>query len=173
MGVKTEDKIGFGGGCHWCTEAVFQSLKGVTLVEQGYISATGEASSFSEAVIVHFNSEVISENVLLEIHLYTHNSTSNHSRRQTYRSAVYVYSEDQNQRLSLFLKAFQKVFNNKLVTKVYLFNAFQSSRDAIKNYYLKDPKKPFCERFIAPKLSMLLERFSKHLNKQEHPNQRY
>lgn len=52
-------KIGFGGGCHWCTEAVFQSLKGVELVEQGWIASIEPYSSFSEGVVVHFNLEQI------------------------------------------------------------------------------------------------------------------
>ena len=51
------NKIALGGGCHWCTEAVFQSLIGVKKVEQGYVASIEENKSFSEAVIVHFNSE--------------------------------------------------------------------------------------------------------------------
>ena len=58
--MKKLDKIGLGGGCHWCTEAVFQSLKGVHLVEQGYIASEGIAASFSEAVIVHYNPDTVS-----------------------------------------------------------------------------------------------------------------
>ena len=63
-------KIGFGGGCHWCTEAVFQSLKGVLKVEQGWVSSTKENDAFSEAVIVHFNYNIISIKELTEIHLH-------------------------------------------------------------------------------------------------------
>ncbi|MDW5287987.1 peptide-methionine (S)-S-oxide reductase [Formosa sp. PL04] len=163
MELKTENKIAFGGGCHWCTEAVFQSLNGVRLVEQGYIASTGDASTFSEAVIVHFNPLVISETVLLEIHLHTHKSTSMHSMRHAYRSAVYVFSEIQHKSLSNLLNGFQKDFNNCLITKVYSFHAFRASRDAIKNYYLNNPEKPFCERYIAPKLLFLLERYSIYL----------
>jgi peptide-methionine (S)-S-oxide reductase len=57
-------KIALGGGCHWCTEAVFQSIIGVEKVEQGFVASIDENNSFSEAVIVHFNSEVISLNTL-------------------------------------------------------------------------------------------------------------
>ena len=74
-------KIGFGGGCHWCTEAVFQSLIGVETVEQGYIASEDDMTSFSEAIIVHFNQEEITLKALIEIHLFTHKSTSNHSMR--------------------------------------------------------------------------------------------
>ena len=52
-------KVAFGGGCHWCTEAVFQSLKGVEKVEQGFVASVAKNSSFSEAVIVHFQTEII------------------------------------------------------------------------------------------------------------------
>ena len=67
-------KIALGGGCHWCTEAVFQSLKGVEKVNQGYVASTGENNWFSEAVIVHFNDEIITLKTLIEIHLHTHKS---------------------------------------------------------------------------------------------------
>ena len=62
-------KIGFGGGCHWCTEAVFQSVEGVENVEQGYIASEGDASEFSEAVIVHYHSKKAFLERLIKIHL--------------------------------------------------------------------------------------------------------
>ena len=155
-------KIALGGGCHWCTEAVFQSLIGVEKVEQGYVASVGENSSFSEAVIVHFNSEFILLETLIEIHLYTHKSTSNHSMRTKYRSGIYTFSEEQVRQSEGIVNNLQKEFNNKLITKVYPFHSFKASREAIQNYYQKNPKKPFCETFINPKLKLLLERFSKH-----------
>jgi peptide-methionine (S)-S-oxide reductase len=64
---------------------VFQSLLGVIKVEQGYVESIGDNSSFSEAVIVYFNSDETVK-TLIEIHLHTHQSTSNHSMRHKYRS---------------------------------------------------------------------------------------
>jgi peptide-methionine (S)-S-oxide reductase len=64
----TTTSIGLGGGCHWCTEAVFQSLRRVTAVSQGFIASTAPHSSFSEAVIVEFDSMAISLAVLIEVH---------------------------------------------------------------------------------------------------------
>ena len=92
-------KIAFGGGCHWCTEAVFQSIKGVLKVEQGFVASTKKNSSFSEAVIVHFEDSKIALKTLIEIHLHTHKSTSNHSMRSKYRSAIYTFSEVQNKKV--------------------------------------------------------------------------
>lgn len=158
------DKIALGGGCHWCTEAVFQSLIGVVKVEQGYVASVDENKSFSEAVIVHFNTEDITLKTLVEIHLYTHKSTSNHSMRSKYRSAVYTFSEEQKRESESIIEGFQKDFEHKLITKVCLFQSFKASREAIQNYYQKNPKKPFCKTFIDPKLKSLLQRFSYQVN---------
>ncbi|WP_308990969.1 peptide-methionine (S)-S-oxide reductase [Mariniflexile litorale] len=160
-------KIALGGGCHWCTEAVFQSLLGVEKVEQGYIASVDENSNFSEAVIIHFNSELISLETLIEIHLYTHKSTSNHSMRTKYRSAIYVFSGLQKLQSETIIKNFKKDFDNKLITQIYPFHSFKASRESIQNYYQKNPEKPFCKTFINPKLKLLLNQFSKHTNIEE------
>ncbi len=154
------EKIALGGGCHWCTEAVFQSLIGVEKVEQGYVASNGDNSSFSEAVIVQFNSEIIPLKRLIEIHLCTHRSISLHSMRGKYRSAVYTYSEIQKEKAVTIIEKLQPDFNNKLITKVHSFEAFKASREELHNYYLDDPQKPFCKTFIAPKLKVLLKQFS-------------
>ncbi len=161
---KDYSKIAFGGGCHWCTEAVFLSLKGVDRVEQGYVASIGDHHDFSEAVIVHFNATKITIETLLKVHLYTHKSTSDHSMRSKYRSAVYVYDETQQLEALKNIKALQKEFNNQLITKVLPFGSFKLSREEIQNYYYKDPKKPFCENFINPKLKILLRQFSKQVD---------
>jgi len=160
-------KVAFGGGCHWCTEAVFQSLNGVSKVEQGYIASTDENSNFSEAVIVRFNAEVISLKTLIEVHIHTHKSMSDHSMRDKYRSAIYTYSDNQKNESNLILNHFQKDFENKLITKALPFKEFKASRESIQNYYQKNPKKPFCETFINPKLKLLLSKFSNQVNKEK------
>lgn len=158
--MKEISKIGFGGGCHWCTEAVFQSLKGVYNVEQGWIASEGEANAFSEAVIVEFDASIIPLEILIEVHLRTHKSTSEHSMRKKYRSAIYVFNQDEKANVSKILEVLQPKFSSQLVTQVLSFSKFKPSREEIVNYYYKNPQKPFCETYINPKLKLLLNAFS-------------
>ncbi len=161
------EKIGFGGGCHWCTEAVFQSLTGVDQVDQGWIASEGEATAFSEAVIVAYDMSKIPLKALIEIHLLTHKSTSDHSMRKKYRSAVYVFSKSQDAKVNMILESLQVEFDHALVTQVLPFIEFKPSKEEFKAYYYKNPQKPFCENFIHPKLKLLLKRFSQYTNKEK------
>ncbi|MGJ8732383.1 MAG: peptide-methionine (S)-S-oxide reductase [Cellulophaga sp.] len=156
-------KIALGGGCHWCTEAVFKSLIGVYNVQQGFVSSTGENTNFSEAIVLQLNTEEISIKTLVNIHLLTHKSTSNHSFRKKYRSAFYVFSSEQAKEIKAIVSDFQPEFENKIITKVYPFSAFKPSLEEFKNYYYKNPSKPFCKTYITPKLQLLLNKFSKHV----------
>jgi peptide-methionine (S)-S-oxide reductase len=158
-------KIGFGGGCHWCTESVFQALKGVQEVEQGWIASVNKNDSFSEAVIVHYDAALIDIRVLIEIHLNTHSSTSAHTLRTKYRSAVYTFSEIQFKAAAKIILDFQLEFKNKLITEVHPFKEFKPSPAQYQNYYLKNPKKPFCERYISPKLKFIEKRFPINVKK--------
>lgn len=157
-------KIGFGGGCHWCTEAVFQSLTGVSKVDQGFIASTGENSTFSEAVIVHFNPNTIPLRLLIEIHLRTHKSMVNHQMRSKYRSAIYVFSEVQLDEIRQMLRSMQKEFDKNLITGVLLVHEFKPSETWFANYYYNNPDKPFCKNHIDPKLKILLNQFSNQVN---------
>ena len=161
------DRIGLGGGCHWCTEAVFQSLKGVYKVEQGFIAPKNDGNSFSEAVIVHYDKNRIGLEDLIEIHLHTHKSTSAHSMRDKYRSAVYAFDGQSLVAAQNALKELQKEFGEQLVTKVLLFEKFKPSDAQFHNYYFKNPEKPFCETYISPKLKLLLQKFSERVNREK------
>lgn len=161
------EKIGMGGGCHWCTEAVFEALKGVHRVEQGFVSSTGKDDALSEAVIVYFDPTIIPLKILIEIHLYTHKSTSNHSMRSKYRSALYSFSNEQQEKAEGFLIELQPEFQEKLVTKVYSFKNFEPSPEPFQNYYSSNPERPFCQTYITPKLKLLLRQFNKYVKETE------
>lgn len=153
------NKIALGGGCYWCTEAVFQSLRGVEKVEQGFVASDAANSTLSEGVIVYFDPEIISLEVLIEIHLLTHKSTSQHSMRKKYRSAVYSFSQIQQKEAQLALMKLQQMFGKRIITKVLPFKTFKPSEEQFTNYYYKDSQKPFCQNYIHPKLQLLLKKF--------------
>ena len=157
-------KIGIGGSCHWCTEAIFQSLIGVEEVLQGWIQSEGEASSFSEAVVITFDTNLITLEALIEIHLHTHSCTAVHSMRGKYRSALYFYNQAQKNTAITTLQLLQKDFNNTIITQVLPYAAFKLNIEDQLNYYQSNPKKPFCENYINPKLKLVLEKFSKSVN---------
>lgn len=172
---KEYEKIAFGGSCHWCTEAIFQSLIGVKAVEQGFVATNTALEDFSEAVIVHFNAEKISLKILIEVHLRTHNSTVMHSRRDLYRSAVYTFSANQESEAKAILKSLQSGFAEQIITQVFPFGAFKSSRQEILDYYYSNPQKPFCKNNIDPKLKLLLKEFADVTDKErlQHLNENY
>lgn len=150
-------KVGFGGGCHWCTEAVFQSLLGVEKVEQGWIASEDENESFSEAVIVYFNPKEVPLKILMEVHLRTHKSSSKHSMRSKYRSAIYYFQNTEKYVITNTLESLKKEIDQDIITQVLPFKQFKESREEIQNYYFKNPDKPFCQTYITPKLKLILE----------------
>lgn len=161
--MKEVAKIGLGGGCHWCTEAVYQTLIGVIEVEQGFVASYNEHDSFSEAVILHYREVDISLRELIAIHLHTHESTSDHSMRGKYRSAIYTFDTVQAERVEHILEDLQQEFDKPLVTKIYPFKSFKPSNDKFQNYYYTNPERPFCKKHISPKLNLLLEKFSTNI----------
>jgi len=156
-------RIGFGGGCHWCTEAVFQSLRGVDRVEQGFICSAPPHDAWSEAVIVHFEPARISLATLIEVHLRTHAATRRHSLRGKYRSAVYAFDDDQAEAARRVLDDLQAGFDQPLVTRVLPFRGFRPSEARFRDYYRSDPQRPFCQRFIDPKLALLRREYAAQL----------
>lgn len=158
------EKVGIGGSCHWCTEAIFQSLVGITKVEQGWIASTNENKSLSEAILIDFNENSISLETLIEIHLHTHSCTSNHSMRKKYRSAIYYFNEKQQVKSEKIIKVLQKDFEAQIITQVLPFHSFQLNIVEQLNYYYKDPEKPFCKNIVDPKLKKLLNQFSSFVN---------
>ena len=156
---KDQITIGLGGGCHWCTEAVYASLKGVISVEQGWISASIPDDAFSEAVSITFDAETIKLKEIIEIHLCTHSSTANHAMRKKYRSAVYATSKIDQKQVRLLLAVLQKEFKEPLVTRALLLKDFKKSKEQYLDYYYKNPDKPFCQTYIQPKLKMLLQKY--------------
>ncbi len=164
MHIENFSKIGLGGGCHWCTEGVFESLIGIKGVNQGWIASSDKNAGLSEAIEVYFDQSLISLQALIEIHLHTHASTSNHSMRKKYRSAIYTYNDVQIQEASKILDSLQSDFDKPIITQVLRFHSFKANKDELQNYLYNSPNKPFCKTYIHPKLRLLLTRFKHQVN---------
>src|SRR3546814_4664555 len=83
--MKPMEKIGLGGGCRWCTEGIFQMLRGVPEVDQGFIRSDPPADRWAEGVIVHFDPLVIDLAILVEVHLRTHAASAPYVAKSKYR----------------------------------------------------------------------------------------
>ncbi len=147
-------KIGFGGGCHWCTEAYFQSLRGVEKVQQGWIASAPPNDAFSEAVLVHYDPQLIPLKVLVAIHLHTHSATKAHAFREKYRSAVYVL-EGNIPEIQALIDANQPDFSEKIITRALPFVAFKENTEEYQDYFRKNKGGAFCNAYISPKIRML------------------
>lgn len=158
------NKIAFGGGCHWCTEAIFQALKGVDKVEQGWVNSQAPNQSFSEAVLVHYQPKLIDLKTLIEIHLLTHSSTSQHEMRSKYRSAIYYFNNTDKKMAMHYLKLLSTENAQNYITKAIPFVDFMLNEKQFLNYYKSNPNKPFCETYITPKLQKLMNSHSVYLN---------
>ncbi|MDP5100273.1 MAG: peptide-methionine (S)-S-oxide reductase, partial [Nonlabens sp.] len=113
--MNKEHKLGLGGGCHWCTEAVMQVVPGIIQVDQGYIASVTPHERFSEAVLVTYNDAVDLE-LLIDIHLETHASTVNHSRRNYYRSAIYCMDDAQIAAIRIVVSSLSRKRNKEYIT---------------------------------------------------------
>lgn len=158
--MNARERIGLGGGCHWCTEGIFQMLKGVARVDQGFIRSDAPSDTWAEGVIVHFDPALIDLSTLIEVHLRTHRATAPHVAKSKYRSAIYVEGEEQQKRAADAIAAVQNGFDDRIETRVLDFRDFKPSDERFRNYYASDPERPFCRRYIDPKLDMLRREFA-------------
>ncbi|NNU16068.1 peptide methionine sulfoxide reductase [Parvularcula sp. ZS-1/3] len=152
--------LGLGGGCHWCTEAVFQSLRGVSGVEQGFIESAPPHDTASEAVWLQLDEGIMPLSVLLDIHLRTHSSGSQHKMRGKYRSAVYVMDEDTGERCREVIHQLAEEREGPVVTEVLPLRRFILNDARFLNYQKTRPEAPFCKTYIDPKLALLRREFS-------------
>ncbi len=153
-------KIGFGGGCHWCTEGVFQALRGVVQVDQGFIRSEAPSDAWAEGVIVHFDPEVIGLGTLADVHLRTHSANGAYSPGGRYRSAIYIFDPHTRHEADRAIDQFARQSGEAARTTVLPFLGFQASDARYRNYYRTDPNRPFCRRYIDPKLDYIRRHFA-------------
>ena len=172
-----EEKATFGGGCFWCTEAVFRQLKGVTDVQSGYsgghtvnptypevcMGTTGHA----EVIQITFDPQLISYADLVCIHLSTHDPTSLNrqgaDRGTQYRSIILTHDRVQAETCRRVIEEMTTDFEREIVTQVKPFEHFYEAESAHQDYYANNPEKPYCRIVISPKLEKFRTLFRKKL----------
>ncbi len=181
MSSLTETAI-FGGGCFWCTEAVFNSLRGVTSVEPGYSGGTvpnptyeqvsGGTTGHAEAIKIEFNPDEISFRDLLTVFFGTHNPTTPNQQGADhgpqYRSAIFCTTEQQRAEARAFIDELTTSgeVGAPIVTEVEHFTGFFPAEDYHRRYYERNKGASYCQVVIDPKLAKLREHFSPLLKKQ-------
>ena len=163
----------FGSGCFWCTEAVFQQLKGVTSVVSGYSGGNVENPTYKQVVTgrtghaevcqIEFDPERISFKDLLEVFFNTHDPTTLNRQGNDvgtqYRSVIFYHSEDQRRIAEIVKAELDKsgTWKNPIVTEIVPFEKFYEAEDYHQNYFRNNPDQGYCRVVIAPKI----EKFEK------------
>lgn len=173
------DTITLAGGCFWCTEAIFNRLKGVISVVSGYAASQVENPSYkevctgrtgaAEAVQITYDPSIISYDTLLEIFWHTHEPTTLNRQGNDvgtqYRSAIF-YSNDEQKQIALASKeALEKsgAYNRPIVTEIVPFTNFYPAEDYHKEYYERNRSQGYCMFVIDPKVKKLLKEYKQVL----------
>lgn len=169
----------FGGGCFWCTEAVFQRLNGVIEVMPGYAGGKLNHPSYlmvstgltghAEVVKIEFNPDVISYADLLEVFWAVHDPTTLNRQGADvgtqYRSVIICCTDEQMKTAMESLEVQKKSGEYKapIVTEILPFKEFFTAEEYHHNYYNNNRDAMYCQLVISPKLEHLQEKFSKKL----------
>ena len=167
MNPKTE-KATLGGGCFWCTEAVFLGLKGVESVTPGYSGGhiknpayrevTTGRTGHAEVIQITFDPSVVSFAEILEVFFMTHDPTTLNRQGADigtqYRSAIFFHTPEQKNIAEEVIVKLEKekVYKDPIVTEVTAFSNFYEAEDYHKNYFARNPDQPYCQFVVAPKV---------------------
>lgn len=170
----------FGGGCFWCTEAVFQDLKGVSAVRSGYMGGHTENPTYkdicegdtghAEIIQIDFDPSVISYEELLLVFFKTHDPTTLNRQGNDvgtqYRSVIFYENQEQKQAANDMIDRLEKelIFDRPIVTEVVPITQFYQAEDYHQNYYKQNSHQPYCAYVIQPKLAKLMREFGDKVN---------
>ena len=163
----------FGGGCYWCTEAIFQMVPGVKSVASGFAGGTRENPSYeevctgttghAEVIQVEYDPKVVSYEKLLDIFWEAHDPTDaggqGHDRGTQYRSIILYQDEAQKAAAEKSKAAAQKHVTQPIATEIVPLKKFYKAKLDHQNYYRSHPNEGYCRAVIRPKV----EKFEKKL----------
>lgn len=159
-----------GGGCFWCTEAVFQEVKGVEKVVSGYAGGTAPGrptyreicsglTGHAEVIQITFDANVISYADILVIFMTTHDPTTLNRQGADvgtqYRSVIFYHNKEQKEISETVVTELAPYFDSKIVTEISEIPIFYEAEDYHQNYYRNNKSQGYCSYVITPKLTKL------------------
>jgi methionine-S-sulfoxide reductase len=171
--METETIV-FGGGCFWCTEAVFLMIKGVVGVEPGYAGPTQSkaptyeevstgTTPYVESAEVVYKPDHIAFAELLQVYFGSHDPTTPNRQGNDvgpqYRSAIFYTTDRQKEMSERYIENLQKSYDKKIVTTVEPLDAFYKAEDYHQKYYENHQGAGYCQLVIAPKIEKVQEKF--------------
>jgi len=179
---KRTEVATLGGGCFWCTEAVFNLVKGVDKVESGYSGGKLENPTYeqvstgttghAEVVQISFNPDVISFKEILEIFFLSHNPTTLNRQGNDvgtqYRSVIFYHDDQQRATAEKMIKELTeaKAWKAPIVTQIEPFRTFYRAEEYHRNYFRHHPESSYCRFVIAPKIDKFQEHYRTRLKLQ-------
>ncbi|MFT0545851.1 peptide-methionine (S)-S-oxide reductase MsrA [Allopusillimonas ginsengisoli] len=164
----------FGGGCFWCLEPVFKSLRGVSAAIPGYAGGHIQNPTYEqvcstttghiEVVQVTFDPTIISFETLLQVFFATHDPTSvdrqGNDVGSQYASAIFCQTPEQEETVKKVIDEVQAELGEPVVTRVLGSEQFWPAEQYHHDYYLRNPNQGYCHAVISPKLSKFRKRYA-------------
>lgn len=168
-----KEKATIGGGCFWCTEAIYKLVNGVSAVTSGYAGGKtknptykqvcGGYTGHAEVVQVEFDPEVITYQEILEIFFSTHDPTTLNRQGADvgtqYRSIILTENEEQDKIARNLIKQLSGDYAKPIVTQVEPLEIFYSAEDYHQDYFEKNPYQGYCRMVVAPKVNKFLKTY--------------
>lgn len=171
----------FGSGCFWCTEAIFERVKGVSSVVSGYSGGSvanptykevcNGTTGHAECTQITFDPAVITYDELLEIFWKMHDPTTLNRQGNDvgtqYRSVIFYHNDDQKQKAEFYKKKLndEKIWDKPIVTEITKFEKFYPAEDYHQEYYDNNPNQGYCAYVITPKVEKFEKIFKDKLKK--------
>jgi len=174
---QTDQTATLGGGCFWCTEAVFQQIRGVIKVESGYCGGqvhnptyeqicTGQ-TGHAEVVRLRFDPTLITYAEILEIFFTIHDPTTLNrqgaDRGTQYRSVIYYHDQTQQQIAQATMQKMAAIWDDLIVTELSMAPQFYMAEDYHQNYFRQHPEQGYCSFVVAPKVAKARKVFAEKL----------
>jgi peptide-methionine (S)-S-oxide reductase len=177
-----------GSGCFWCSEAIFERVKGVTSVVSGYAGGKVDNPSYedvcsgktghAEVIQIKFDPSVVSYDELLEIFWKTHDPTTLNRQGADvgtqYRSVVFYHNEEQKQKAESYKAELNKaeIWKDPIVTEISPLKKFYSAEKYHQDYYEQNPNQGYCSFVITPKIEKFEKVFKDKLKAYPNPSRR-